>query len=168
MSKTTEIKPKNTITIGDNLALLKDLISKSTLFDIIYIDPPYNTGNNFSYNDSRDANEWISFMTERLIAAREVLRDDGLIFISIDDSSLYELKIACDRIFKKINFIGTFVTKQAMRSNTKHMNIVHEYIVVYAKNKKKLNPLKIKRINSPQDGIMIKNTSNLVSKKFNS
>lgn len=167
MSEATEITLKNTITIGDNLALLKDLISKSTLFDIIYIDPPYNTGNNFSYNDSRDVDEWTTFMMERLTAAREVLRDDGVIFISIDDSSLYELKIACDHIFKKSNFIGTFITKQAMRSNSKHINIVHEYIVVYAKNKKYLSPLKIKRINSPKDGIMIRNTSALVRRKFN-
>lgn len=167
MNKSTKIlSQRDTVAIGDNLTFLKNLTTKSIFFDVIYIDPPYNTGNKFSYNDSRDTDEWVIMITERLVMAKEILKDDGVIFISIDDSSLYELKLTCDRIFGKSNFIGSFITKQAMRSNSKHINTIHEYIVVYAKNKKKLNPFKIKRINSPKDGAMIKNISNLVKNNF--
>ncbi|MDR1447898.1 MAG: site-specific DNA-methyltransferase [Candidatus Ancillula sp.] len=159
-------QPENTIAIGDNIVFLRDLKSNFAQFDVIYIDPPYNTGNKFSYNDKRTADDWISFMSERLKFAKTILNNDGVIFISIDDSSLYELKITCDDIFGKNNFLGIFITKQAVRSNSTHINTIHEYVVSYAKDKKQLKKFQIKRLNNPNDAPMIKDISNKVKKEF--
>ncbi|MDO4781162.1 MAG: site-specific DNA-methyltransferase [Candidatus Saccharibacteria bacterium] len=158
--------PRNTIAIGDNLQYLQQLVNSSIYFDVIYIDPPYNTGNHFSYNDKRTASDWIAFITKRLTLASDILKEDGVIFISIDDSSLYELKIACDEIFSKSNSLGVFITKQATRSNSKHINTIHEYVIAYAKNKKKLPPFQIRRVNSPADAQMIHDISRRVKREF--
>ena len=169
MSKNLAInqrEPKNTVAISDNLDYLKELVNNFVLFDVIYIDPPYNTGNKFSYNDKRAPDDWVNFMSERLKLAKITLKDDGAIFISIDDSSLYELKIACDEIFGKNNFLGVFITKQAVRSNSNHINTIHEYVIGYAKDKKKLGVFKIKRVDSPNDAPMIKDISDKVKKEF--
>lgn len=156
----------NTIAIGDNLQHLRQLVNDSICFDVIYIDPPYNTGNYFSYNDKRTASDWIAFISKRLTLASAILKEDGVIFISIDDSSLYELKIACDEIFGKANFLGVFITKQATRSNSKHINTIHEYVIAYAKSKKKLPPFRIRRVNNPADAQMIHDISRRVKKEF--
>ena len=156
----------NTVVIGDSLKYLKFMQKNQLFADIIYIDPPYNTGNNFSYNDKRSSNDWISFIKKNLIISHSVLKESGVIFISIDDSSLYDLKIACDSIFNKQNFLGNFITKQAIRSNSRHINTVHEYILAYAKNKKELKPFKIKRTDNPNDATMIRDISEKVYKVF--
>ena len=100
---------------GDNLAALK-LLEKTHRgkIDLIYIDPPYNTGNkDFMYNDSYvDASDafrhskWLSFMKSRLEGARTLLSDKGVIFISINDCELAQLRILCDEVFDESNFIG--------------------------------------------------------------
>lgn len=160
------IKPYNTIAIGDNLSYLRYLSTNFVTFDVVYIDPPYNTGKNFSYNDKRSSGEWISFMKKRLELTKQILKDDGVIFISIDDSSLCELKMVCDDIFGKDNFIGIFITKQAVRSNSKHINTIHEYVVSYARNKKHLGKFQIKRADSPNEAPMIEYISKRVRKEF--
>ena len=71
-------------------------------------------GDKFSYNDKRATNEWLDFIEKRLSLARQILKQDGVIFISIHDNFLYELKILCDKIFG-----GIVVTRQAVRSNSK-------------------------------------------------
>lgn len=159
-------KPINTIMIGDNLNSLHKLIEDNIKMDIIYIDPPYNTGNKFSYNDKRDINDWCKFMLDRLELAKLILKNDGAIFISIDDSSLYELKIVCDNAFGKNNFLGVFITKQAVRSNSNQINTIHEYVIAYAKDRKNLNTFKVKRIDSPNDSSMINEISDKVLKDF--
>ena len=156
----------NAIFIGDNIKYLEQSAKRGDLFDVIYIDPPYNTGNSFSYNDKRSSYGWIEFMRPRLELAHRILCDDGVIFISIDDSSVYHLKILLDEIFSEGNFVGNLITKQAMRSNSKHINTIHEYILVFAKNKKKLGGLKIKRINNPSDARIIKNIRAEVKREF--
>lgn len=100
----------------------------------IYIDPPYNTkSSNFEYEDAHaDYEKWIK---EHLILAKAVLKQSGCIFISIDDNKMAEVKIIANEIFGMRNFLGTFITKQATRSNAKHINITHEYVLSYAKNK---------------------------------
>ncbi len=156
----------NTVVIGDNINCLNELIKNNVKVDIIYIDPPYNTGKSFSYNDKRDSYDWCKFMAKRLELAKLVLKIDGVIFISIDDNSLSELKITCDEIFNKNNFLGLFITKQAVRSNSNHINTIHEYVVAYAKEKKKLSPFQIKRIDNKSDSIMINDLSSKVLKEF--
>lgn len=129
---------------GDNLHSLK-LLEKTHKgkIDVIYIDPPYNTGNkDFVYDDNFVVKEdgyrhskWLSFMDKRLKIARELLSDEGVIFISIDDNEQAQLKFLCDNIFGEVNFICNIV-RQAIKGGSKAQNIktVHDYVLVYSKN----------------------------------
>lgn len=148
---------ENAIYIGDNLSVMKSSSFYRTYknnIDFIYIDPPYNTKNNFSYNDSTE--QWQSEIEKRLIIARELLKEDGVIFISIDDNELVALLNSCYTIFGNNNFVGNFITHQAQRSNAKLINTVHEYIVCFAKNKKQLNRFFLPRIKEPNQSKKIK------------
>jgi adenine-specific DNA-methyltransferase len=166
-NKISEIeKSHNIVAIGDNIDYLAYLSKRADKFDVIYIDPPYNTGNKFSYNDKKNAGEWLDFMEKRLKLARQILSPDGVIFISIDDNFLFELKLACDEIFGKVNFLGNFITKQAVRSNSKFINTIHEYVIAFAKDKNLLTDFKIKRLNNPEDYEMILEISKQVKNDF--
>ena len=126
---------KNEIYIGDNLKVMNDISFKKYYEKIkmIYIDPPYNTQGQKSYNDKSSSQNWATFMEERLKASKKLLKTDGVIFISIDDNEYANLKNVCENVFGKENFVGTFITQQAQRSNAKHINTVHEYILCFAK-----------------------------------
>ena len=131
---------------GDNLASLK-LLEKTHKgkIDLIYIDPPYNTGNkDFVYDDrfvdSNDTfrhSKWLSFMEKRLQIAKKLLSDNGVIFISIDDNELSQLKLLCDEFLGYENFIASIVwetKKEAKGIPPVKMCVVnHEYILVYSK-----------------------------------
>ena len=151
---------------GDNLEVLKLLRQNYYgAVKMIYIDPPYNTGNDFVYNDSFEMNDdeikendesfsgfgekysinsdtqsryhanWISMMYPRLKVAKDLLSDDGVIFISIDDNEMINLKGICNEIFGEENFIEQLIWKR--RANTPNDRVIgkiHEYILVYAKN----------------------------------
>lgn len=129
---------------GDNLHSLK-LLEKTHrgAIDVIYIDPPYNTGGtDFRYDDSIIAKEdgfkhskWISFMNERLSIAHRLLSEDGIIFISIDDHELSALTMLCDSIFGEQNRIETIVWKNKYGAGAKTIGFisVHEYILCYSK-----------------------------------
>ena len=153
---------------GDNLEVLKPL-QESYLGKIkmIYIDPPYNTGNDFIYNDdfkmtgeeyagetgefddegnrmfkNTDSNgrfhsDWCSMIYSRLMLARNLLSDDGVIFISIDDDEIRNMKNICDEVFGSSNFISQLIwqKKQGGGNDSKYIAIEHEYILVYAFNK---------------------------------
>ena len=140
---------------GDNLHSLY-LLEKTHkgLIDVIYIDPPYNTGNNdFKYSDTFVNKEdyyrhskWLSFIARRLDIAYKLLKQDGIICISIDDNELYQLKILCDEIFGEENFIANIVVETAngvfgTRASQAKKTIVKvkDYVLVYAKNKNKIN-----------------------------
>ena len=112
--KTDTDKPTNILIEGDNyhaLSVLNYTHAKS--IDVIYIDPPYNTGNNdFKYNDkfvdredSYRHSKWLSFMSKRLKLAKNLLKQSGVIFISIDDNEIAQLKLLCDDVFSEKNFI---------------------------------------------------------------
>ena len=110
-------KKINFLLEGDNLHSLK-LLEKTHKgrIDVIYIDPPYNTGNSFTYNDENiELNDnyrhskWISFMAERLEIARNLLSEQGIIFISIDDNEQANLKLLCDGIFDEKNFFAQII-----------------------------------------------------------
>jgi len=129
---------------GDNLHCLKllDKTHKGKI-DVIYIDPPYNTGGkDFVYDDAfvdeGDGfrhSKWLSFMEARLIYARQLLKDEGVIFISIDDNEMAQLKLLCDEVFGSLNFVGIIVWKKKTNGNNMGwLPSVHDYIVCYAKN----------------------------------
>lgn len=157
---------KNEIYIGDNLKVMNDSLFKNYTekFKMIYIDPPYNTCLKKSYNDKSSSGQWSGFMYDRLLASKKFLKKDGVIFISIDDNEYANLKLICDEVFGKDNFVGTFITQQAQRSNAKHINTIHEYILCFAKDKKKLHKFVIKRMEIPEDKKMITKLNNEVKK----
>ena len=157
---------ENEIYIGDNLKVMKSPAFEKyqEKIKMIYIDPPYNTQGQKSYNDKVSSDSWSSFMRDRLEASYNLLKNDGVIFISIDDNEYANLKLICNDIFGKENFIGTFITQQAQRSNAKHINTVHEYILCFAKNKKKLHKFVINRMEIPEDKKMIDKLNREVKK----
>ncbi len=133
---------------GDNLHSLK-LLEKTHKgkIDVIYIDPPYNTlKSGFTYNDAMvDGNDlfrhskWLSFMSERLKIAKQLLNEKGVIFISIDNSELYNLKLLCDSIFGGSNFLGNIVWRTTTDNNISQITTEHEYILCYARFAEKLD-----------------------------
>lgn len=135
---------QNFLIEGDNLASLQ-LLEKTHRgkIDLIYIDPPYNTGNkDFIYDDnfvdSKDTfrhSKWCSFMQKRLELARKLLSEKGVIFISIDDNEQAALKMLCDDVFGEGNFVGQLIWQSTPGSNTdKELKTVTEYVSVYARN----------------------------------
>ena len=143
---------KHKVYIDDNLAVMASPEFQKNLgkVSVIYIDPPYNTKTKKSYNDKQKRDEWLGFMRERLLFGRQYLNESGVMFISIDDNEYAYLKVLCDEVFGEQNCLGTFITKQSQRSNAKHINTVHEYILAYAKDKKKTPEFKVKRIDTPE------------------
>ena len=148
----TEIKPftPNHILIeGDNLPTLTALtFTHEGKIDVIYIDPPYNTGNkDFKYNDSFVDKEdtfrhskWLSFMNKRLIIAKKLLNDNGVIFISIDDNEQAQLKMLCDEIFGEMNLISDVIWQSRKSvSNDTFISLNHNYTLIYAKDISKQN-----------------------------
>jgi len=137
---------------GDNYHILSALsYTHKGKIDLIYIDPPYNTGNkdfvyNDNYVDSEDSyrhSKWLSFMNKRLRLAKELLSDEGVIFISIDDNEQANLKLLCDQIFGEESFIIQFVWQKTAgaKNNARLVSSNHEYIFAYAKNKALLSLL---------------------------
>ena len=174
---------QNLMIEGDNLEVLK-LLQKSYAGKVkmIYIDPPYNTGNDFIYDDdfaenadsfltrsnqkdemgnrlvaNTEANgrfhsDWLSMIYPRLKLARNLLREDGLIIISIDDNEAHNLRKVCDEVFGEENFIAQNVWKKSYGggAKTKHVVILHEYILMYAKGKTTLGVLEL----PPNDDVL--------------
>ncbi len=142
---TDKNKPVNLLIEGDNYHALSVLnYTHKGKIDVIYIDPPYNTGNkDFKYNDhyvdiedSYRHSKWLSFMSKRLRLAKTILNDTGFIFLSIDDNELSQLKILCDEIFGSDNFIANIVRKRrnSQANLSKNISTIHEYLLCYAKN----------------------------------
>ena len=144
---------------GDNLEVLKLLQSAYyRKVKMIYIDPPYNTGNDFVYADDfadplarykevtqqttksnpetmgRYHTNWLNMMYPRLRLAANLLRDDGVIFISIDDAELYNLKKVLDEVFGEENFLATLIWEKTRKNDARFFSVGHEYIIVYCKN----------------------------------
>lgn len=130
---------------GDNLHSLK-LLEKTHKgkIDVIYIDPPYNLGGDFVYNDDYvgqdDAyrhSKWLSFMNKRLNIARNLLSKKGAIYISINDYEYANLKLLCDSLFSEANYQSTFIWKSRQRADSRNTNMLsndHEYILVYGRS----------------------------------
>ncbi|MFP6162794.1 DNA methyltransferase [Helicobacter pylori] len=132
------LKDKNTnyLIKGNNLIALYSLKKKiAKQVKCIYIDPPYNTGNDsFNYNDNFNHSSWLVFMKNRLEAAREFLSDDGVIFVQCDDNEQAYLKVLMDEIFGRENFIACFVWEKTSNSLSR-IRIKTEYILCYEKTK---------------------------------
>ena len=137
--------PNHILIEGDNLEALTALsYTHAGKIDVIYIDPPYNTGNkDFVYNDSFVDKEngyrhsmWLSFMNKRLKIAKNLLSEKGVIFISCDDNEQAPLKMLCDEIFSEANFFTNLIWQSTPGSNTgKTIKTVTEYVLMYAKQK---------------------------------
>ncbi len=156
---------RNVFIEGDNLEVLKILQkSYNDQVKLIYIDPPYNTGNDFVYNDDfsdglrgyleytgqidsegkrtsaagetsgRRHSGWLSMMYPRLVLARNLLKQDGAIFVSIDDNEAANLKLLLDEVFGQENFIAQMVWAAGKKNDSKFVSVSHEYILVYARN----------------------------------
>ena len=140
------VNADTTLFVGDNLVYLKELALMSPeIADMCYIDPPYNTGSKFLYEDNRKSeirgmfgthSAWMSFMLPRLVAAREILKETGVISISIDDYEQAYLKILMDRIFGEDNFIGSIVVCRSKNGKGSKKNLAtnHEYLLIYGKS----------------------------------
>lgn len=129
----------NMLIHGDNLLALKALEENYTgAVKCIYIDPPYNTGNAFEhYDDGLEHSIWLSLMRERLIILRNLLTEDGSIWISIDADECHYLKVLCDEIFGRPNFIDEVIWQRSYApiNLKKTLSRCHDAILVYAKNK---------------------------------
>lgn len=136
--------PVNLLIEGDNFHTLSVLnYTHKGKIDVIYIDPPYNRGSNdFIYNDRYVDKEdpfrhskWISFIHKRLVLSRDLLSENGVIFISIDDNEYANLKLLCDTVFGENNGIGPFIqNKLNAKNDTLNIQKNHEYILVYRRN----------------------------------
>lgn len=137
--------PNHILIEGDNLEALTTLAyTHEGKIDVIYIDPPYNTGNkDFTYNDSYVDSEddfrhskWLSFMSKRLRIAKRLLSERGFLFISIDDNEFANLRILCDEIFSANNFIASPVRRRrkSQANLSKNISTIHEYVLIYRKS----------------------------------
>lgn len=139
------IKSKNNLTHifieGDNYPSLK-LLQKEFegKIDLIYTDPPYNTGKAFTYSDSMETAQWLSFMSRRLKMARTMLKETGCIFIAIGAEQVHLLRILCDQIFGEENFINDFMWLHGKGKKDSWSRTMQQSNLCYAKNKKKLAP----------------------------
>ncbi len=145
LSKPVNILPVNILIEGDNYHALSVLnFTHQEAIDLIYIDPPYNTGNkDFKYNDNyvdrEDAyrhSKWLAFMEKRLKLAKRLLKPAGLIFMSIDDNEEAQLRLLCDEIFDGKNFVAMLPTIMNLKGNQDQFGFAgtHEYTLVYAKD----------------------------------
>ncbi|EIN15377.1 Type III restriction modification system N6-adenine DNA methyltransferase subunit, Mod [Mycoplasmopsis agalactiae 14628] len=131
----------NLIIKGNNLIALASLLKRyEGKVKCIYIDPPYNTGNDsFNYNDKFNHSSWLVFMKNRLELAKMLLRDDGLIFVQCDDNEQAYLKVLMDEIFSRENHYGTLIQlKKNTQNDSKTVQRNHEYIHIYTKNSQPL------------------------------
>ena len=146
--------PNHILIEGDNLEALTTLsYTHEGKIDVIYIDPPYNTGNkDFVYNDSFVDSEdsyrhskWLSFMNKRLKIAKKLLSDKGVIFISIDNNEFASLKLLCDEVFLEKNFVEMLKWKRKKQPSflARHTASVMEYVFVYARDYYLLDKLSI-------------------------
>lgn len=134
----------NLIIKGNNLLAVASLLPRfKNKVKCIYIDVPYNTGNDsFGYNDRFNHSSWLTFMKTRLQFAKQLLKNDGSIWISIDDDEQAYLKILCDEIFGRQNFVCNVIweKKYTVSNDTKYLSENHDYILVYAKDKNNWQP----------------------------
>lgn len=136
-------QPTHVVINGENYHALQALeYTHAGKVDLIYIDPPYNTGAadwkyNDKYIDGQDAyrhSKWLSFMDKRLRIAKSLLKETGFIVLAIDDNENARLKMLADQVFGEQNFIANIVWQGGMKNNTRLVSTAHDYMLVYARN----------------------------------
>jgi adenine-specific DNA-methyltransferase len=136
-------EPWNTFLEGDNLEVLPRLAAQGARFDLVYIDPPYNTGNDFAYKDDIRAaggltrhQAWAAMMRPRLEAARALMSEIGAIYVSIDDNEAAHLRLLLDDVFGERNFLAQVVVNLNAKGRQLGSGFasVHEYLLVYARD----------------------------------
>jgi len=163
-------KPTHVLIEGDNYHALSVLnYTHEKKVDVIYIDPPYNRGlrdsNDFRYNDRyvdrEDAfrhSKWLSFMYKRLSLAKNLLKDSGIIFVSIDDNELFQLKLLMDDIFGEENYKNTIIIKRGAKNVQAQFDTIdklssgYEYILFYSKTSAQRFPKMVKELDQPKQG----------------
>lgn len=145
----------NLIIKGNNLLALSSLLERyEGKVKLIYIDPPYNTGSDsFGYNDYFNHSTWLTFMKNRLELSYRLLSDNGCIWINIDDDEAHYLKILCDEIYGRDNFVANIIWKKkySPQNDARYFSDMHDHIILFAKNKNnfKVNGLpRTKEMNS--------------------
>jgi adenine-specific DNA-methyltransferase len=134
----------NMLVQGDNLDALKALLPfYAGQVKCIYIDPPYNTRSAFEhYDDNLEHSQWLAMIWPRLVLLRELLAEDGSIWVSIDDNEGHYLKVVMDEVFGRQNFIDTVIWRKnySPKSSARHFSADHDYIIVYGKNSDRFVP----------------------------
>lgn len=129
---------------GDNLDALKLLqVEYAKRVKMIYIDPPYNTGKDFVYSDQfGSSGAWLTMIFPRLVLAHQLLKEDGVIFVSIDDGEVHRLRMVLDEIFGAQNFVSTIIweKKYSPQNDARWLSENHDYVLLYAKNKQLWRP----------------------------
>jgi adenine-specific DNA-methyltransferase len=145
----------NRLIHGDNLLALKSLEQELTgKVKCIFIDPPYNTGSAFEhYDDGVEHSLWLSLMRDRLEIIKRLLSVDGSLWITIDDNEAHYLKVMCDEIFGRANFVGNAVwqKKYTVANDAKWLSENHDHVLIYASNKEIWRPYRLER-NAKMDG----------------
>jgi hypothetical protein len=138
-------QPVHRLFAGDNLDILRLLKNSDDKFDVIYIDPPYNTGSSLTYNDKRSASResqggasaaWLNEIYPRLLLARELLTESGVMFVSIDDNEACHLLTLMREVFGHANHLGTIKWRRKRKPSflDSHLSSVLEYVLVFARN----------------------------------
>ena len=181
-----ELAEGNVIIEGENLEVLKCLLSAyRNQVKCIYIDPPYNKDKDFVYSDvwkldrntywehigvtsegvrvdtntkadGRFHSNWLNMLYPRLLLSRQLLRTDGVIFISIDDSEIHHLRKLCDEVFGEENKVGTIVWKNATDNNPSNIAEEHEYVLVYCRDKTRLAAVWKTQLSDAKDALVKK------------
>ena len=127
----------NHLIFGDNLLALKALEAEfAGKVKCVFIDPPYNTGSAFThYDDGLEHSIWLSLMRDRLDIIRRLLSEDGSLWITIDDNEAHYLKVLCDEVFGRSNFITNVIWQKifAPKSSARHISASHDHVLVFAK-----------------------------------
>lgn len=139
----------NKLIFGDNLLALKALEAEYTgKVKCVFIDPPYNTGSAFThYDDGIEHSLWLGLMRDRLELIKRLLSEDGSLWITIDDNECHYLKVLCDEVFGRINFVSNIIwqKKYAASNDALWFSNDHDHILVYSKNKNAWHPNRLMR-----------------------
>ena len=128
---------ENLLIQGDNLDALKSLLPLyAGRVKCVFIDPPYNTKSAFEhYDDNLEHSQWLSMMYPRLVLLRELMSEDGSIWVTIDDNEAHYLKVLMDEVFGRKNFVANLVwQKRTSRENRATIGSAHDHLILYAKN----------------------------------
>ncbi len=160
----------NILIHGDNLLALKALEQEYTgKVKCVFIDPPYNTGSAFEhYDDGIEHSLWLSLMRDRIALLKRLLSEDGSLWLTIDDNEAFHLKVLCDEVFGRANFVSSIVwSKRVSPANdAKYFSSDHDFVLVYAKNKPLWKPNRLPR--TEEQNAYYKNPDNDLRGPWNS